>query len=286
MPPPRELPHKGKKRARDGTQKPSKTAGSLQPQCAQPTDSSVSQSKKPQSKQSQSESSKPLPTSTNQPSNASQRRQKRPRLPNNTEITKRPLLRPAIPSPFASAASPKIVYLKPTSPFVPATKRVRALLSEIEKRHRQSLAAQKTKGLGARDALAANGRLDHKAVERAIAEGSESRGGGGKRGIGEEEVFVKASGKAIPRALAVGNWFQRERDCVVRVEIGSVSAIDDIEVIPTVKDATVGEAMDVDGEVSAKGGGSTAQVADDDDEVPETRIRTLSTVTVAISLRS
>ena len=73
-------------------------------------------------------------------------------------------------------------------------------------------------------------------------------------------VYLKATGRAIPRALELGVKFQGEEDCVVRVEMGNVRAVDDVEV--------------------REGEGQEGE-----EEVPETRIRTLSTVTVCIGLR-
>jgi len=119
---------------------------------------------------------------------------------------------------------------------------------------------------------------------------------------------VKASGRAIPRALAVGNWFQGQRDCAVRVEMGSVSAIDDIEV------EDVGDENEEQAEQAEKGdqGDKDVDMVDADADVekkaeplnagagkktkkkggnipledsPETRIRTLSAVTVSIWLK-
>lgn len=77
-------------------------------------------------------------------------------------------------------------------------------------------------------------------------------------------MYVKATGRAIPRALEIGVAMQGEGDCVVRVEMGNVSAVDDIEM----KDGDAGGAGDAGGE-----------------EVPETRIRKLSAVTVSIWLK-
>jgi ribonuclease P/MRP protein subunit POP7 len=75
-------------------------------------------------------------------------------------------------------------------------------------------------------------------------------------------VYLKATGRAIPKALSLGVEFQREGEgCVVRVEMGSVRAVDDIEVTD---------------------GGDGAE---EDGEVPETRIRTVSSVTVSIGLK-
>ena len=78
-----------------------------------------------------------------------------------------------------------------------------------------------------------------------------------KGGVGGEKVYIKATGRAIPRALGLGVEFQGEEGCVVRVEMGSVRAVDDVEVI-------------------GKEG--------EDEDIPETRIRNVSSVTVSIGL--
>jgi ribonuclease P/MRP protein subunit POP7 len=76
-----------------------------------------------------------------------------------------------------------------------------------------------------------------------------------------EKVYVKATGRAIPRALELGVAFQGEEEWVVRVEMGSVRAIDDIDV----QTGTGEEGVD--------------------EEVPETRIRNVSSVTVSIGVK-
>jgi ribonuclease P/MRP protein subunit POP7 len=170
-------------------------------------------------------------------------------------------------------------------------------------------------------------------VERAIAEGSEEAvgkgaGGGSGRGkgkgrkgrgsVGGEEVFLKAAGKAIKRALELGVHFQKAGDCRVRIELGSVSAIDDIEIkkkqvvdaaeekdeqrvendesghagagSPDIIDADKGKEDEVTRKTAKeqsrtrkeKGKGKEKVVNEDD--IPETRIRMLSAVTVTISL--
>lgn len=108
-----------------------------------------------------------------------------------------------------------------------------------------------------------NGRLAPEDVEREIAEEGRDKGGGGSG----EEVFVKATGRAIERALRIGVHFQGESDCRVRVETGSVMAVDDIEV-----------RHDED----EKGGDDSSKI---NKEVPETRFRMVSSVTVAVGLR-
>lgn len=220
--------------------------------------------------QTQPTSSKPpttKPTTQKQP-RAKSNPPKRPRLPPNTTISKRPLLHPALPPPFASATAPKTLYITATSPFIPTCKRVRALLVQIQKRGAQSASDSRggrRNGLGSGRAkskvLEATGRLAARDVEASIAERAREGGKSGARGA--EEVYLKATGRAIPRALELGVKFQGEEDCRVMVEMGSVKAIDDVEV--------------------REGGEEGANV--DEEEFPETRIRTLSTVTVCIGLK-
>jgi ribonuclease P/MRP protein subunit POP7 len=169
-------------------------------------------------------------------------------------VSKRPLIHPQIPTPFASSLSPKTLYITATTPFVPALKRIRKLLSEISRREKQSLAATSKR----QKPIATNGRLDNGHVERDIAD---EVARGEKEG---EKVYLKATGRAIPRALELGVQFQAEGEgYLVRVEMGSVKAVDDIEVKDT------GEANAVDEQA----------------EIPETRMRTVSSVTVSIGLK-
>ncbi|KAI4956350.1 hypothetical protein J4E91_000561 [Alternaria rosae] len=219
-------------------------------------------------------------------------RQKLARLPKNTTISTRPLLHAPVPTPFSSSASPKALYITATSPYVPALKRIRKLLMQITKREKQSAASLNKagrggEGRGGRRYAQANGRLEARDVEAEIAgamsrEGGDGRGGnkGSADGVGGsgisddkgEKVHLKATGRAIPRALEIGLHFQGEEDCWVKVEMGNVSAIDDVEV----KDRT---AEDEGGEEGMR------QVEEDADDVPETRIRMLSSVTVTIGLK-
>lgn len=155
---------------------------------------------------------------------------------------------------------------------MPTVKRIRNLLSHIDARINQSLRA--------------SGRLSHKDVERHIA--AKSR----PRAKPSSPVYVKATGQAIERALQFGVYFQGQGDCGVKVEIGSVSAVDDIEVVENeeeeeersegVKDTTNQKGGTTDGSLpGTRKRGHNINVED----VPETRVRTLSTVTVAITLK-
>jgi ribonuclease P/MRP protein subunit POP7 len=150
-----------------------------------------------------------------------------------SKIQKRPLLHPAIASTRAGAQTPKIVYISTGSPFISTTKRIRKYLAEIDKRD-----------MGKVSLLEAGD--DREKVRRA----GKGRDGGG------EEVLVKATGKAIEKALQVALHFQGQEDCTVNLRTGSVGAVDD---------------------VIAKDGA--------EEEVSETRIRRTSMLEVRISLR-
>ncbi|KAF2007343.1 hypothetical protein P154DRAFT_614736 [Amniculicola lignicola CBS 123094] len=249
------------------------------------------------------------------------KKQKQPRLPPNTKISKRPIHRPSIPHASTSSASPKTLYITANSPFIPAIKRVRKLLSSVAHRAAQSQAAQPVltfnPGDDASRVLRANGRLQAGDVERVVAEegrrklgpgGGSGKGNGRKEEVAGEKVYVKATGKAIERALEIGVYFQGEADCRVGVEIGSVRVVDDVEVVEgegegegehdTMEvDRGVANGENVEGMEVANGGGEkedqgkkkTGKVKKRakkfEGEIPETRIRTLSSVTVSISLR-
>jgi ribonuclease P/MRP protein subunit POP7 len=205
------------------------------------------------------------------PSNPDPSFQKRAKLPSGYKPSRRPLLRAAIPSPFAAAYAPKVVYMKHSTPFIPTIKRVRGLLRQIERREYQSLSAGRKP-------------LDARTVEAAIANAGENKRGGPK-----EAVYVKATGRAIEKALGVGLYFQEEGGFGVRIETGTMQAVDDV--VEERKGGFLG------GWVERKLGGSPGNVEDMEVdevggevvtavvEVPETRMRALNTITVAITLR-
>ncbi|KAH4274597.1 hypothetical protein HBI04_003500 [Parastagonospora nodorum] len=249
----------GKKRTRTGEVKPSnatqqpQTTTETTPPCAQPQSAANKSTATTHSDQNTTLEGKratgpPNPTPSKSKSKPKQPHtqqpcRKLPKLPPNTTISRRPLLRPSLPTPFSSSASPKVLYITSSTPFVPALKRIRKLLAEIQQRGKQS---QRKKHSG----------LKSGEVEKGIVDGLARKKGGAEG----EKVYVKATGRAIPKALGLGVEFQGEEGCVVRVEMGSVRAVDDVEV--------VGKEGD-DG---------------DEEDIPETRIRNVSSVTVSIGL--
>lgn len=162
-------------------------------------------------------------------------------------------------------------------------------------------------------------------VERAKSQKRRKGAGDGAGGDDEsnaagEEVVLKGTGKAIHRVLELALWFQqREQEYTVRLETGTVGAIDDISIedgTPTrehdgkaeqVEDAVGGaevepgamevaqtttESADKEQDVpvegmKAKKKGKRQAVGreQESDEVPETRIRYTSVLEVYVSLR-
>ncbi|CAO1600082.1 hypothetical protein XANCAGTX0491_003787 [Xanthoria calcicola] len=201
------------------------------------------------------------------------------RLPSNARITKRPLLRPPIPSPYASSACPKIVYISTKTPFISAVKRVRKLLDLIDKR-----AVGKVDlgdGRKGKQTLGALGEVDP-------ASGKEP-----------EEVILKATNRAIEKALGLAVFFQGQDDVRVRLRTGSVGAVDDIVVDEkrTMGKRKTGSPGRKKGERETAGAGENAEegndevgeemgnVEADDLVIPETQIRKVSVLEVGISLK-
>jgi ribonuclease P/MRP protein subunit POP7 len=117
---------------------------------------------------------------------------------------------------------PKIVYVSTKSPFMSAVKRVQKLLRQAEKRATAAVNLSSSK------------RTDRQKLAE-VARGQEQ--------LSKEEVFVKATGRAIEKALGVGRWFEeRGNEYAVRVKTGSVLVVDDIEEDEEAKRKAVEEA--------------------------------------------
>ncbi|KAK5679618.1 hypothetical protein LTS10_008440 [Elasticomyces elasticus] len=157
---------------------------------------------------------------------------KLPKLPQNASVTKRPLQRPAIASPYAGASQPKVVYVSFRTPFMSAVKRVEKLLHLSEKRAVQS-ATTVVKQQGRKRK---RGQEDEvlgiaKQVEKAKAK--KRRGGGEEeddKDAAGEAVLIKGTGRAIEKALEMASWFQQKPEYLVVLKTGSLGAIDDVEV--------------------------------------------------------
>lgn len=50
----------------------------------------------------------------------------------------------------------------------------------------------------------------------------------GTEALHKEEIFIKATGRAVDKAVNVGKWFDAKEEYSTRVETGSVMVVDDI----------------------------------------------------------
>ncbi|KAI9819172.1 MAG: hypothetical protein M1827_007328 [Pycnora praestabilis] len=217
------------------------------------------------------------------------------RLPKHARIRKRPILHPPIASPYAGSQLQKVVYISTSTPFMSAVKRVRKLLTHIDKR---------SMGPDLIDLLPNNhknrGRTDKQTIART-----------GKKEKGEpEEVVMKATGKAIEKALGLALFFQGQEDCKVTIRTGSVGVIDDIvegqkekegerkgggeEGSKRKRSKTARDDGKADGDATAERTNPEAGAEPQHDEVmaeeveeelPESRMRMTSMIEVAVSLR-
>ncbi|KAL4763836.1 ribonuclease P subunit p20 family protein [Aspergillus foveolatus] len=153
------------------------------------------------------------------------------KLPKYARVTKRPIPHAPISSPYTGASIPKIIYVSSSTPYMSAVKRVQKLLLQAEKRATTSLANKNNKNkYGGKNApqkkLGEQTQTQQEQLIAAMARGED------REMLDKEEVFVKATGKAMQTALKVGRWFGshgREEEYKVRVSTGAVLVVDDVE---------------------------------------------------------
>jgi ribonuclease P/MRP protein subunit POP7 len=138
-----------------------------------------------------------------------------------------------------------------------AIKRVQKLLLQAEKRSAQSAADQ----VSSRPKYSVSSTNDEITdIERVAAIMAEDK-------HDRDEIILKATGKAIAKALSLGVWFEEKGEYSVRIETGTVGAIDDI--------------------VAPEDGGAEDEDKDmkegADEEIPESRIRYASTIQIFVS---
>ncbi|RKF58713.1 putative alba domain containing protein [Erysiphe neolycopersici] len=164
------------------------------------------------------------------------RSKKLPRLSPGFKISKRPLLHPAITSRNTSSpTSPQIIYISSKSSFIGTIKRVRVLLDRIRSRsfggsgggggkypRKDNLSSLLPLSQNDNDNINTNDVL-LTTLSKAIQE--EERKG---NKIRNEEVRLKASGKAIEKGLRLAAWWSSQSDVKVQLRTGSTGAIDDI----------------------------------------------------------
>lgn len=141
-----------------------------------------------------------------------------------------------------------MIYVSAKTPFISAVKRVRKLLSEIDRR-----------STGKIDLV--NGKGNDKQKLIALREKTNSV----RKGKEPEAVVLKGTNRAIEKVLGLGLYFQRQDDCMVRLRTGSVSVVDDI--------------------VQEEEQGGEEQGEGEREELPESRVRKISVVEVAVTLK-
>ncbi|OQD77837.1 hypothetical protein PENDEC_c002G02821 [Penicillium decumbens] len=203
------------------------------------------------------------------------------KLPQYAKVEKRPIPHAPVASPYAGPSVPKIVYVSSKTPFMSAVKRVQKLLRQAEKRATAGISLEDT-------------QKTEKQKFAELAKAADTR----------EEIFVKATGKAIEKALNVGKWFEeKEAEYTARVTTGSVLVVDDVVEDEDKKERemrkqqrqeraqdTAGQKDSVKSEESAskdlaKKRKREVPKGSEDDELPETRTRWIKMVEVAISLK-
>lgn len=198
----------------------------------------------------------------------------------DAKVEKRPIPHAPVASPYAGPSVPKIVYVSSKTPFMSAVKRVQKLLRQAEKRATAGISLEDTQ----------------KTEQQKLAELT-------KAADTREEVFVKATGKAIEKSLNVGKWFEeKEAEYTVRVTTGSVLVVDDVVEDEEKKEGAMRKQQRQEWahDVSQKDSVISEQTASkdsakkrkrelpkvsEDAELPETRTRWIKMVEVAISLK-
>ncbi|KXT16007.1 hypothetical protein AC579_9512 [Pseudocercospora musae] len=213
-------------------------------------------------------------------------------LPSSAQISKRPLLRPAIPSPYSGSSSQKVVYVGTKTPFLSAVKRAEKLLHLADKRLVQA-GTQLSKNKRRRGGDEIQGIAEEveglKKKKKTTAAGDEV--------IWSEEVVIKGTGKAIQKVMGLGVWFQEREEYVVRLKTGSVGAVDDVRYAEEEENEEENDGTEEDAEAVAKKKrkakeGVTRVVKREENEgedgkkeVRETQIRQVSVLEVYVSLR-
>ena len=137
------------------------------------------------------------------------------------------------------------MYVSAKTPFISAVKRVRKLLSQAEKR-----------SLGNVELI--NGRGNDRQKLQQLREKTAP-----PKGKEPEEVILKATNRAIENVLGLALFFQGQDDCRVLLRTGTVGVVDDLVISEDV----------------------VPEEGDEEEELPESRVRKIASVEVAISLK-
>lgn len=144
-----------------------------------------------------------------------------------------------------------------------AVKRVQKLLSHAESRATSKVELTKRK-------------MGDKSRMRQLMEASET--------LSREAVHVKATGRAIEKAVNIGKWFEERNEYTVSTTTGSVMVVDDIvEDENAAEDAS--ESTDNPPEKKKSRKKARKLAVDEDGELLESRTRYVNTVDIAITMK-
>lgn len=203
-------------------------------------------------------------------------------------------MRPPLPSPYTGAQSQKTIYVGTKTPFMSAAKRAEKLLKLSDKRLVQS-ATKIAQNDAKRKRRRGNTRGEENDEIAAIAETVEAqkRSQAGRQDGAREEVVIKGSGKAIPKVMQLGMWFQeRDETYEIRIRTSTASSIDDVtygkakvkEKVDDDVDMGTGEDTEKPSEEGRSENGK-ADLGAGTETVEETRIRNVSVLEIYVSLR-
>ena len=164
-------------------------------------------------------------------------------------MQKRPILHSPI-SPYAGADHPKVVYISAKTPFISAVKRVQKQLCLIEKR-----------------SFGKFGLIHGKRSENQKLKVLDTQGPLEKEKE-PEEVILKGTNRVIEKVLGLALFFDGQEDLIVRLRTGTVGVVDDMVMAARPSEET---------EVGDQKEGER--------DLPETRVRKISMLEVAITLK-
>jgi ribonuclease P/MRP protein subunit POP7 len=137
-----------------------------------------------------------------------------------------------------------------------AIKRVQKLLLQAEKRSAQSASDQVSSQ--PKYSASSNNNDEITDIERVASIMAAEK-------YDRDEIILKATGKAIAKAMSLGLWFEEKVEYNIRIETGTVGAIDDI-LPPEDEDQSMKDEAE--------------------EEIPESRIRYASTIQIFVSAAS
>ncbi|KAI5292783.1 hypothetical protein KEM55_007509 [Ascosphaera atra] len=158
-----------------------------------------------------------------------------------------------------------------------AVKRVQKLLRHAEKRATSSIDMSK--------------KVGEKQRIKQLAEASEE--------LAKEPVYIKATGRAIEKAVNMGKWFEEKDDYAVEMKPGSVLVVDDIvpregsehqEAQAPQQSSPEAVSEDHEGEREPKKAKKTRSTkknlaVDEDGDLLESRTRYVNTIEITVTLK-